>query len=57
MLRSAQWAGADPRFAPGGGKYVHTYSGGGGTQDWQMNDETPLVFWEGRSEVCGPLPA
>ena len=51
MLRSLRWGGTDEQhFGTTGGKYVHTFSGGGGSQDFQMPNESPLVFWEGRAE-------
>ena len=33
-------------------RYLHTYSGGGLSQDWRPADQTPLVEWEGRREFA-----
>ena len=33
-------------------RYLHTYSGGGGSQDWRPADQTPLVEWDGRREFA-----
>ena len=53
MLRSLRWAGTDANiYGPLGGKYVHTSRGGGGSQDYQMPEEDPLVFWDGATEFA-----
>ena len=53
MLRSLRWGGTDANiYGPLGGKYVHTSRGGGGSQDYQMPEEDPLVFWDGASEFA-----
>lgn len=51
MLRSLRWGGTDPQYyGASGGMYIHTQAGGGPPQDFQMPDESPLVFWEGRQD-------
>ena len=51
MLRSLRWGGTDTNvYGALGGKYVHTSRGGGGSQDFQMPEEDPLVLWDGADE-------
>ncbi len=49
MLRSVRWGGTTI-YGGTGGKYVHTFDGGGGSRDFQMAQESPLIFSEGREE-------
>jgi hypothetical protein len=49
MLRSVRWGGTTI-FGGTGGKYVQTFDGGGGSRDFQMPQNSPLIFSEGRAE-------
>ena len=44
-----RWGGTTI-FGGTGGKYVQTFDGGGGSRDFQMPQNSPLIFSEGRAE-------